>query len=60
MCKGGLVYAESEKGMGLLIFFSAPDPSNCTTAPEFTQLETKMSTGRFMGVKRGRRVNLIT
>jgi hypothetical protein len=42
-------------------FFSGtPNPSSDTMAPRFTQPVTEMSTGRFLGVERCRRVRLTT
>jgi hypothetical protein len=47
--------------IGSLICFSAPNPSSRRTmAPRFTQPVAEMSSGRFQGVKRGRRVRLTT
>jgi hypothetical protein len=45
---------------GSLIFFSVPNPSSHTMAPEFTKRVTEMNTGRFPGIKRGRCVRLTT
>jgi hypothetical protein len=41
-------------------FANLPNPSSRTMAPVFTKPLTGMSTRRFLGVKRGRRVRLTT
>jgi hypothetical protein len=46
--------------MGSVIFLSVPNPCSRTMAPEFTKPVTEINTGRFPGVKRGRRVRLTT
>jgi hypothetical protein len=43
---------------GVIDFFSTPNPSSRTMAPGFAQPLTEMSSGIFLGVKRGRSVRL--
>jgi hypothetical protein len=44
--------------MGTQISFSVPNPSSHTMALRFTQPVAEISTGRFLGRKRGQRVRL--
>jgi hypothetical protein len=46
--------------LGLLIFFSAPHPVSRIMVLGTTKPVTEISTGRFLGVKRGRCVRLTT